>query len=343
MQKIPSIWVLKGLRAGDSAQSFALANALGGRVEEKQLIFNRLSNLPNWFFGARNSHLTAHTQRHLLSPWPDMVVATGRRTAAAALWIKQQSDYKTKLVQIGRPRMALSYFDVVVTTPQYGLPAAHNVIEMAVPFVSGVQPSPESLRSFEKQWSHLPRPWCVAVVGGQKFPIKLAQTELEDFGMQLNMFAKQRGGSVIVIDSPRSPPHALKRVSDKLQIPYWLYSRGHGENPYLSALSLADELLVTSDSVSMMADMLMTGKPTWVFRLPNSLFALAWSGRVGFGKTLAARGILHPPRRVDDFAQSLLKQGYVGDLTRGIAPKMSLSVPVLQAEALERIKSLLAL
>jgi mitochondrial fission protein ELM1 len=117
----PAIWVLKGVRAGDTAQAMDLALQLGGRVEGKQLAFNAFHNIPNWLLGARVSQLTQDAKKLLHPPWPDLVVATGRRTAPVALWIKTQSQGKTKLVHIGRPRMALSRFDLVLTTPQYGL------------------------------------------------------------------------------------------------------------------------------------------------------------------------------------------------------------------------------
>jgi uncharacterized protein len=93
MQSRPLIWVLKGLRAGDSAQAMELALQLGGRVEGKQLTFNHSHALPNWMLGARVSHLTAEARALLRPPWPDLVVATGRRTSPVAQWIKQQSAH----------------------------------------------------------------------------------------------------------------------------------------------------------------------------------------------------------------------------------------------------------
>jgi mitochondrial fission protein ELM1 len=44
----------------------------------------------------------------------------------------------------------------------------------------------------------------------------------------------------------------------------------HSENPYLGILALADRLVVTSDSVSMISEALATGRPVDVFGKPQN-------------------------------------------------------------------------
>jgi mitochondrial fission protein ELM1 len=175
----PLIWVLKGLRQGDNAQAMALALQIGGRVETKQLGFNRLHVLPNWLAGAGVGHLTPETRKLLRPPWPHAVVATGRRTARVALWIKTQSGGHTKLIQIGRPRMNVNAFDVVVTTPQYGLPLGGSVMDIALPFAIPKTVAADELQHFTALWHDLPRPWVLGVIGGGKFPLRLTSRDLQ--------------------------------------------------------------------------------------------------------------------------------------------------------------------
>jgi uncharacterized protein len=335
----PLIWVLKGLRAGDTAQTMALALQLGGRVETKQLAFTALHVLPNVFLGARVSHLTAAARLLLRPPWPDLVVATGRRTAPVALWIKQQSGGRSKTVQLGRPRMALSAFDLIVTTPQYGLPLRDNVAEMSLPFAIAKTVDAETLRSFGMLWKNLPRPHVLAVVGASKFPQRLTKHELLKYAGLLNRQAA--GGSVILLDSPRSPTGSMEIVRTALTVPHWAFQRGEGSNPYQPALALCDQLVVTSDSVSMVSEMLSTGKLTWVFRLPVSALAPRWLAKAGVGAQLAEAGLLHPPRDVDGFVQQLLNKGMIGDLALGVSPKVKPSGNSHHHEVVQRIKTLL--
>jgi uncharacterized protein len=337
----PLIWVLKGIRAGDTAQAMELALQIGGRVEGKQLSFNRLHMLPNWLTGARQSHLTSEARTLLRPPWPDLVVATGKRTAPVSLWIKQQSGGRTCIVQLGRPRMRLQNFDLVVTTPQYGLPARSNVMEVLVPFARPKIVSPVDLKAFQVAWEYLPRPWFVGVLGGQKFPQRLAVDEITKFGKLLESAARNSGGSIILLDSPRSPPGGIDRAAKLLTAPYWMFRRNRGPNPYQAALALGDAFVVTSDSVSMVTEMVLTGKPTSVFRLPTAAWVPTWSAQTGPGAVLAAAGILHPPRDVDGLIALLESEGYIATLGAGEESAKPDALAASHGVVVSRIRALL--
>jgi uncharacterized protein len=337
----PMIWVLKGLRQGDTAQAMALALQIGGRVESKQLQFNHLHAIPNWLLGARVAHLTPSSRNLMRPPWPDLVVATGRRTATAAVWIKQQSGGHTRIVQIGRPRLHLSLFDLVVTSPQYGLPAGENIVSLSLPFALPKTVAADELQHFAEVWHHLPRPWILGVIGGGKFPLRLNVHDLVNFGQSLSQKAASLGGSVVLLDSPRSPVGALQQVGRCITTPYWQGSRDKGPNPYQAALKLSDHLAVTSDSVSMVSEMLATEKPVWVFRLRRSPLAPTWRSQSGIAAALARMGILHPPRDVDRFIRILIDNNLVADLQSNTAPTGSLSIGREHAMVVDRIKHLL--
>lgn len=337
----PLIWVLKGLRQGDTAQAMALALQIGGRVESKQLSFNSLHVVPNWLMGASVGHLTPETRKLLRPPWPDVVVATGRRTARAALWIKRQSGGHTKLIQIGRPRTNVKAFDVVVTTPQYGLPPGGPVMEIALPFAIPKSVAADELQHFAALWHDLPRPWILGVIGGGKFPLRLNARDLQTFGQLLSTKAASISGSVIVMDSPRTFAGALQIVAEHISTPFWQGVRGLGPNPYQAALKLCDQLVVTSDSVSMVSEMLQTEKPVWVFKLAQSDLAISWSAESGMAAALARGGILHPPRNVDKFIRMLMDKKLIGDLSRPDQPFSEMDVTSDHAAVVDRIRRLL--
>jgi uncharacterized protein len=341
-QSRPLIWVLKGLRAGDSAQAMELALQVGGRVESKQLSFNGTHVVPNWLMAGRVSHLTEEARTLLRPPWPDLVVATGKRTAPVGLWIKQQSGGRTRIVQLGRPRMHVGYFDLVVTTPQYGLPSRPNVIQVPLPFAKPKVVSPSELLPFQAAWADLSRPWIVGVLGGHKHPQRLSADEIAGFGKVLNAAARSQDGSIILLDSPRSPAGAIEQAASFITAPHWVYRRGVGANAYQPALTLGDAFVVTSDSVSMVTEMLLTGKPTSVFRLPVSALVPRWSAQSGLGAALAGAGLLHPPRDVDGFMLGLQQEGYLVEMGAKSKPLNLDAIAASRYAAVERIRSLLA-
>ena len=82
----PRIWVLLGPRTGDNNQALALAEALDMPFETKILVYNRLQALSVWLPGTTLT-LTAESRHGLRPPWPDLVIAIGRRSVPVALLV----------------------------------------------------------------------------------------------------------------------------------------------------------------------------------------------------------------------------------------------------------------
>lgn len=341
----PRIWVLEGVRAGDTAQAVELAQrvatATGAVVERKPLAFNALHVLPNNLTGGSLAALTADARSLLCPPWPNLVIATGKRTAPVAVWVRQQAGPQTRIVQLGRPRMNLRLFDLVITTPQYGLPAGPNIVQLPLPFAAARPVPPEDVARQAQLWAGLPRPWHIVVVGGGKFPLRLGPAELTRYAALADAMAKAAGGSLMLIDSPRSPEGALALMAQQLAVPHWVFRRGQDNNPYQPALALGDVFCVTSDSVSMVTEMLGTGKPVHVFMLPEAPLSLRWRAESGLAARLARRGMLAPPRNVPGLMRGLVKAGVVGDLQQGSAPSRQADVSSHQQAAVERVSRLL--
>ena len=81
---------------------------------------------------------------------------------------------------------------------------------------------------------------------------------------------------------------------------------GTGENPYFGILGLADNIVVTADSVNMISEACATGKPVYVYDLPGGS---AKSAR--FRDALLARGLVrslevplvpYPAHKLDEMA-----------------------------------------
>ena len=309
------IWVLQGARAGDNAQARELASRLEAQVICKDLKFNRLHHLPNLLLGASTSSLGAISKHELLPPWPDLVIATGKRSAPVARWIKRQSRRQTKIVQLGRPRAPLSAFDLVITTPQYGLPQADNVVEMPLPFATPQRVDPAEQDFWRAEWAGLRKPLIAVAIGNAKFPLRMGRGETQLFGRQLNQLAEQMKGSLLLIASPRTASGVVAQIEAELSVPHIAYGNFDGDkNPYQAALANCDRHVVTSDSVSMISELINTGKPVDVFELPLAKFRMRWNAKSGIAAWLSRNGILQPPRDVAGMARKLIEKGYIGML-----------------------------
>lgn len=309
------IWVLQGARVGDNAQARELASRLEAQVFYKELSFNMLHHLPNLVLGASALSLRTISRQDLLPPWPDLVIATGKRSVPAACWIKRQSHGKTKTVQLGRPRAPLAAFDLVITTPQYGLPRASNVIEMPLPFATPREVAVRERDFWKAEWAGLRKPLIAVAIGNAKFPLIMGQRETRLFGRQLNLLAEQKKGSLLLIASPRTAPRVVAQVVAEVSVPHIAYAMfDPTRNPYQAALAMGDHFVVTSDSISMISELVNTGKPVDVFELPHRGLKFKWGSAAGLGGWLSRNGLLQPPRDVPGMVRRLIENGYINVL-----------------------------
>ncbi|ANX04309.1 ELM1/GtrOC1 family putative glycosyltransferase [Immundisolibacter cernigliae] len=265
----PTIWRLHGKHAGDNAQIDAFADAVGWPSRLHRLRFSPLSRLPGWLKGA--SRLGLVGSEPPLGPWPDLVIAAGRRSASVARWIVRQSGGRTRTVLLGRPRAPLSAFDLVVTTPQYGLPVRSNVLHLPAPLALPATADDAMLESWRARWAVLPRPWIGLLVGGDRAPYYLDADAARRLAAAARALAAQHGGSVLATTGPRTTPAAAEALFAALGESAFRhrYVPGQADNPYPALLALADQFIVTGDSASMLGEAAGTGKPLAVFEPPR--------------------------------------------------------------------------
>ena len=268
----PLVWLLLGERLGDNAQIRKLGSILDLATETKYLRYNGLYQVPNTLKGASLLSVQRQSRRELTPPWPDLVILCGRKSVATARWIKKQSKGRTKLIAIGRPRVDLDIFDLVVTTPQYRVPKEPNVVELLIP-LSGV--SEEDLQDGRRLWKNsvaeLPEPRIALLVGGDTTTGCLDEVAADRLGRLASRYAKSRGGSLMITTGPRTRFRAAEALINAITVPSrihrWMPGRST-PNPYLGFIGMADEVIVTCDSASMIADAAVAKKPILLFDVP---------------------------------------------------------------------------
>lgn len=268
----PTVWLLEGHRRGDNQQLRRIAEALGWPYKSHRLHYNPLHMLPGFVLGA--SRAAVANPEALKPPWPDLLITSGKRSAPVARWIKQQSGNRTQLVCVGRPWSRLDSFDLILTTPQYRLPARPNIEHLLLPITS--HPPGELQRSSQTTSPlALPRPHIAVLVGGNSTSCAFTTRAAGSLGRLASRLARERNGSLLVSGSPRTPKAAFRALIGGISVPNqtWEFGQQSCANPYREYLATADEIIVTGDSVSMLADALNTGKPVRVFPLPPSPLA----------------------------------------------------------------------
>ena len=305
----PRIWVLLGPRTGDNNQALALAEALGLPFETRTLAYNALQAVSVWL-PATALTLDRASRRHLQAPWPDLVIAIGRRSVPVARWIKKQNQRRTKLVRIGHPRIDPRLFDLVVTTRQYPVPPGDNVVLLPLAmsrFSTPPEPTPD-----EAAWlADLPAPRRLLAIGGATKYWSLSANRVADAIRTLG----QRDGSLVVATSRRTDPGIAAAARALLPSSGRLVEGSCPRFPVL--LDAADEIFVTGDSISMLSEAILTGKPVGLVPIEQDD-----KGRRKLGDVPQDAGPDARRRDLRRFWNFLRDQQLIGTVERPIAAKV---------------------
>ncbi|NVK18904.1 MAG: mitochondrial fission ELM1 family protein [Methylocystaceae bacterium] len=274
MTNKPKIWALCDDRAGNVGQCLGVAEALGMEFERKDIAYTACAKLPNFILGASLRGVDAKTKASLKAPWPDLVIAAGRRTASVARYIKKENKGQTKLVQIMHPGASGAKDFDLICVPAHDI---HDLQENEITMLGAPhRVTDRKLAEARDHWSpvfeNLPHPRLALIVGGatknKVFDNDMART----LGRDLNRLAKEQGGSLLVTTSRRTG-QAAEAVLGEIDVPAHIFSWGQeGENPYFGYLACADHIIVTGDSVSMCSEACASEKPV-SFYAPSDMIS----------------------------------------------------------------------
>jgi mitochondrial fission protein ELM1 len=262
------VWLLLGHKAGDNNQVLALAESLQVTFEAKHLRYRRTEIFSNLLLGPNLQGIEREARTGITAPWPRLVISAGRRNEPVARWIKAHAPQPVKIVHIGRPWADPGSFDLIVTTPQYQLPDAPNVLRFDLPLhrIAGTQQDDETA-TWKQKFSHLPKPWFAVLIGGESGRLYLSNETAKRIADGASELAARYGGSLLITTSARSPQGAAETIDASVTVPRYLFDwhPDAGKNPYRAFLALADSFVVTSDSMSMLAEACAMRRPVYIF------------------------------------------------------------------------------
>lgn len=288
---IKSCWVVTEGIAGTENQCIGIAEALGVDPVIKRIhLRSPWKQLSPWLPLGHQHALTPDSDP-IEAPWPDLVLASGRKSIGIARFIREQSNRKTFVVQVQDPRINPRHFDLVVV-PQHDPTRGENVM---VTKAALHRVTPEKLAAAKEKWQRhfpkIPHPRVAVLIGGTSRAHTMTQANAKLLAMQLLHLAESPDIGLLITASRRTGPLNEALLREMLQGPAISFWDGTGENPYMGYLALADYIIVTEDSVSMTSEALSTGKPVYIAALEGGA------------------------KRLDTFHKILHEQGYTRPFT----------------------------
>lgn len=296
----PRIWLLTGAKQGDNAQAERLAEVSGLPFERRRIVLRSGYDLAKPRIRASLHHVDLSASDALAPPWPDLVLTIGRRMAMVALWIKAQSQGRTKLALIGPPKRESGQFDLIVVPFHYRAADTANVCRIGLPLV-GVdsQRVVSEGKRWQSRFAGLPRPLTVFLCGGSigthSFDPDTAR------GILATIERMRDGGSLQVTTSRRTPVETAEAIAQVLppdaELHRW--DKAGSENPYIGLLAHGDRFVVTGDSISMLVEVARLGKPLAIAPLrmanrttANLLKRLGLPAEMAFAAAGGTQGLL---------------------------------------------------
>ncbi|MEM0955286.1 MAG: ELM1/GtrOC1 family putative glycosyltransferase [Pseudomonadota bacterium] len=270
----PRTWVILSDKRGDNGQVETIVDALGWPVEHKYVHMK-----PEWVLGKPRyrpslDHLDLSRSDRLEGPWPDLIITVGRRPSMVALWVRQQSGNKTKIVLVGKPSGRMLDFALVIASAENQMPPLHNFQATRLPLMRiASEAVAEEANAWSARFADLPRPLIAMLIGGETNPFIMNQRVARELVSTARWITDSLGGTPYVTTSRRTTSEVLEVLRAELpeEAVYFEWSADAEENPYKALLGTADAFVVTGDSVSMMVEVLYLGKPLALFPLPGGL------------------------------------------------------------------------
>lgn len=259
-----SCWIITEGMAGTENQCIGVAEALGLMPVIKRIALRQPWALLSPFIGMEQSW--SFKGDKLTAPWPDLVISSGRKSVAAARYIKKKSGGKTFIVQLQDPRVSPTEFDLVAVPAHDKLRGKNVLVTQGTPNRITAQRLTEGRDDFSEVLRNVPNPRVAVLIGGNSKAYTLTPDNMKSLAAQLKELDRL-GFGLMVTASRRTGDYNLSLLRDTLKDTKAFLWDGHGNNPYFGLLGWADFILVTADSASMISEAATTGKPVYVIPL----------------------------------------------------------------------------
>jgi mitochondrial fission protein ELM1 len=265
-------WIVTDGKAGMESQCLGLAEALGVEPIVKRATLRTPWRQLSPYLSVGLSHAYETGSDALAQPWPDILIATGRHSVPASLYVRRESrraGTRTLTVQIQNPVIAPSHFDLVIA-PLHDRLSGPNVIS-TIGALHRVTPErlAADAAAFAPQVAHLSRPYVGVLIGGPNAAFRFGREDARALANALRDLTRNEKVSLLVTPSRRTGDENVAILCSVLSdVPAFVWD-GAGTNPYFGILGLADHLIVTSDSVNMISEACATGRPVQIYNLPG--------------------------------------------------------------------------
>ena len=198
----------------------------------------------------------------------DIIISCGRKSVIPSIFLKKINNKKIKNIHIQDPKVNFQNFDFIIS-PEHDDLKGENIISSkgAIHYLTITEI--EEKKNYLSDRVAKEKKIITLILGG---PTKYYTYSNQNI---LNIFSKiskqilNKDYQLIVIPSNRTPIKTIELAKKFFSKEHLIIDRVD-KNAYLSSLGVADYIIVTCDSSSMISEAALTGKPLYVAMIPPS-------------------------------------------------------------------------
>ena len=262
MTKLKGILLTQGMH-GMISQVEGLAKALNLDFTHHTVETNKF-----WeFFTPKLTPVSQNVFKKIDATDFDVIISCGRKSVIPSIYLKKNSSKKIINIHIQDPKVNLDNFDYIIAPEHDGL-IGKNVFSTKGAIHYLTKNEIDNNSDYLKNRLDSNKEYFTLILGG---PTKHYDYSIENILKIFNLFndlVEKNNLQGIIIPSIRTPKKIIELSNDKLRSNS-LVIDNIDKKAYLSALSLAKYIAVTCDSISMISEAALTGKPIYVADVPT--------------------------------------------------------------------------
>ena len=194
----------------------------------------------------------------------DIVISCGRKSVIPSIYLKQKFKNKIVNIHIQDPKVSLDNFDFIVAPEHDGLKGT-NVLTTkgAIHYLRNSELS-ENENYLKSQINK--EKLVTLIVGGPNKYYDYNDKTIDEIFLKIKDNFINKGYQLIFIPSMRTPQNVINKAGNYFGQNQIIITNVD-KKAYLSSLKLADHIVVTCDSTSMISEAAMTGKPIYVAQM----------------------------------------------------------------------------
>ena len=198
----------------------------------------------------------------------NIIISCGRKSVVPSIYLKNKFKNKVMNIHIQDPKVSLKNFDYIVA-PEHDALKGKNVLTSkgAIHYLTNSEL--DKNENYLKSKMDSEKKVLAFIIGGPTRHYNYEDKVIDEIFLKIKNNFLNNNYQAIIIPSMRTPKSIIKKAQD-----YFVQGQVVIENvdkkAYLSALKLADHIVVTCDSTSMISEAAITGKPIYVAQMPAS-------------------------------------------------------------------------